>query len=772
MSVRLTAPDGTPTGMILGFTNMLFRVQDDLMPDCTVIVFDARGKTFRHEFLPDYKANRKPPEQDFIIQLPILEELLNYLGCSVLIREGVEADDVIASFARLAQSQGHEVIIISSDKDLMQLLGTGIRLMRPIKHGVTFAEIYNVDLFVKEHGFMPSSFADYLAIVGDNSDNVKGVPGVGDKGATKILAVYPTLEKIFDSLDNLPKGQRKKFQDYGLEAAKWTRDNIIKLKEDIFTGDYELLNQCINRKLDFDKAENLAFRLALSRVLNRIGSNKIPPQRIELDTNKKIFVMPDADTLTLDYKAEFTSNPELFDSCKSIWDLKTAYYLLHPDMTARNFPEIVTLIKQSDDPAKTLAEMAGNLESEIKSYNNLQNVMNNIDLPLIPVLAKMESHGVRINHGKFSSIQSKLESRITEIESTITNTAGIRINLNSTQQVSWLLFEKLGFTPEGMTKSGNSYATDSGVLERLAKISENISCPGAEIPKLLLEHRELTKMLTSFVIPFQRAADSDSIIHTTFEPAMTGTGRLSSREPNLQNIPAFGHWANEIKSGLTPVNPENIFVSADYSQVELRILAHMSGESKLIEAFNNNRDIHTETASWVFGVMPELVTSELRRAAKMINFGLLYGMSSFGLAERLDISREEAKNIMTRYFDAVPSVKNFIDNIISQAKSRGYTQTLSGRIRPVNEIPAKKFALDRAIINSPIQGTAADIARIAMINCTGELFLQVHDSLVCECKESEAQETAQMLREIMKSSGGEINNLEVETKSGKTLASV
>ncbi len=253
---------------------------------------------------------------------------------------------------------------------------------------------------------------------------------------------------------------------------------------------------------------------------------------------------------------------------------------------------------------------------------------------------------------------------------------------------------------------------------------------------------------------------------------MTGTGRLSSREPNLQNIPAFGHWANEIKSGLTPVNPENIFVSADYSQVELRILAHMSGESKLIEAFNNNRDIHTETASWVFGVMPELVTSELRRAAKMINFGLLYGMSSFGLAERLDISREEAKNIMTRYFDAVPSVKNFIDNIISQAKSRGYTQTLSGRIRPVNEIPAKKFALDRAIINSPIQGTAADIARVAMINCQGELFLQVHDSLVCECKESEAQETAQMLREIMKSSGGEINNLEVETKSGKTLASV
>lgn len=759
--------------MIVGFINMLFRVQDDLMPDCTITVFDARGKTFRHELLPEYKANRTPPEKDFIIQLPILEELLNYLGCSVLIREGVEADDVVASFARLAQSQGHEVIIISSDKDLMQLLGTGIRLMRPIKHGVTFAEIYDVNLFKKEHGFMPSSFADYLAIVGDQSDNVKGVPGVGDKGATKILALYPTLEDIFASLDDLPKSQRKKFQDYGLDAAKWTRDNIIKLKEDIFTGDYEFLNQCINRKLDFDNAEKLAFRLGLTRVLNRIGSIKTPPQRLDINnTSAKISVMPQAETLTLDYKAEFTHHPELFDSHKNLWDLKTAYYLLHPDMTARKFPEIASFIKESSNPAKTLAEMSGNLEAEIESYNNLQNVMNNIDLPLIPVLTKMESHGVRINHEKFSSIQVKLESRITEIESTITNTAGIRINLNSPQQVSWLLFEKLGFTPEGMTKSGNSYATDSGVLERLAKISDNISCPGAEIPKLLLEHRELTKMLTSFVIPFQRAADSEGIIHTTFEPAMTGTGRLSSRDPNLQNIPAFGHWANEIKSGLLPVNPENIFVSADYSQVELRILAHMSGESKLIEAFNNKRDIHTETASWVFGVIPELVTSELRRAAKMINFGLLYGMSSFGLAERLDISRQEAKDIMTRYFDAVPSVKNFIDNIISQAKSRGYTQTLSGRIRPVNEIPAKKSALDRAIINSPIQGTAADIARMAMINCEGELFLQVHDSLVCECKESESQEIAQMLREIMKSSGGEINNLEVETKSGKTLASV
>ncbi|MBQ7578150.1 MAG: DNA polymerase I [Synergistaceae bacterium] len=769
LPMKLTAPDGTPTGMIVGFMNMLYRVQDDLMPDYIVTVFDAGGKTFRHKLLSNYKANRQPPEYDLRIQIPILQELLNFIGCNVLIREGVEADDVAASFARLAQSNGYEVMLLSSDKDLLQLVGTGVKMMRPIKNGISGAEIYDVNAFVKEYGFMPDSFADYLAITGDKADNVKGVAGVGDVGAKKILAVYPHLEEIFDSLDKFSKGQRKKFQDCGLEQVKWTRDNIIKLKEDIFSGDTDLLTQCVNHKLDFDQAENLALRLGLTRVLNRIGSTKTPPIRIdyneENESNVK-FVMPSAEILTLDYKADFKTHPELFNDSQNIWDLKTAYYLLHPDECAKRFPEIISLVKESDNPAKTLYELAGNYESEIEEYQNLKHVMNDIDLPLIPVLTKMESHGVRINHEKFTSLQSELESRITEIESSITNAAGIRINLNSPQQVSWLLFERLAFTPEGMTKSGNSYSTDAGVLEKLAKL------PGAEIPRLILEHRELTKMLTSFVIPFQKAADSNGIIHTTFEPALTGTGRLSSRDPNLQNIPAFGHWANEIKSGLVPVNPEKIFVSADYSQVELRILAHLSGESKLIEAFNNNRDIHTETASWVFAVMPELVTPELRRAAKMINFGLIYGMSSFGLAERLDISRQEAKEIMNKYFDAVPGVKTFIDKLIFEAKARGFTKTLAGRIRPVKEIPAKKTAIDRAIINSPIQGTAADIARKAMINCEGELFLQVHDSLVCECKESESQEVSQMLREIMKSSGGEITNLEVETKCGKTLAAV
>ena len=765
LNVKLSAPDGTPTAMIVGFMNMLYRVQDELLPDCTVIVFDAPGKTFRHELQKDYKADRKPLADELRIQLPILQELLRLCGHNVIIREGVEADDTAASIARLAQNEGHEAVILSSDKDLFQVLGENIRIMRPLKNGVAGAEIYDVHAFVREFGFMPSSMADYLAIIGDKADNVKGIAGIGEKGAQKILAEYPTLEDIFASLDKFTKSTRTKLQACGLEAAKWTRDNIIRLHDDIFSGDSAFLNDCMNFTPDFEGAENLALRLGLSRVLKRMGSTKeISPRAF---VSSRAFMMPECETITDDYKSTLRKNPGL---THDVWDLKTAYYLLHPDETGANFPDVMKTIRTSEDPARTLADFAGNINAEILTYDGLHDIMTKIDLPLIPVLNKMEDNGVRIDREKFLSVQSELEEKILQLEAELIRKTGRHININSSQQVSWLLFEYLGFEPGNKTKGKTSYSTDAATLEKLAKL------PGGEIPALILEHRELSKMLTGFVVPLQKAAGDDGIIHTTFEPAFTGTGRLSSRDPNLQNIPAFGHWAEEIKKGLIPVNPENVFVAADYSQIELRVLAHLSGEERLIDAFTHNRDIHTETASWVFGVMPELVTPELRRAAKMINFGLLYGMSSFGLAERLNISRQEAKDIMTRYFDALPGLQEYLDDTVKQAKARGYARTLEGRIRPVKEIPAKNQALDRALINTPIQGTAADIARRALVNFMnagrGELFLQVHDSLVCECHVSEADDVADMLGEIMRASGGEVKHLEVEIKRGRSLADV
>ena len=767
VNTRLSSADGTPTSMIVGFMNMLFRVQDDLMPDCTVIVFDASGKSFRHNLQRDYKAFRKPLDDDLLAQLPILQELLRFMGYRVIISKGVEADDTVASIARLVQKNGHEAVILTSDKDLFQVLGTNIRMMRPIKHGISEAEVYDSGKFFAEYGFMPSSMPDYLALTGDKVDNIKGVKGIGEMGAKKLLAVYPTIEQIFAALQELPKTTRAKLEASGLDSILWTRDKLIRLRDDLLPPDF--LSECENSSIDFPRLEKLALSLGLRRLLERIGSNKQVLVGIPGFSGGRS-TLPDADILIDDYKTSLKAHPEMFPEGSRVWDLRTAYYLLHPDTANSKFTDILSYINSRDDKAETLVKIAGGVEAKIREREGLSHVMNNIDIPLVPVLLKMEDHGVRLSHGQFEALQSELQERIIEIEMAVIRETGVRINMNSPQQVSWLLFNKLGFTPQAKTKSKTSYSTDSAVLEHLAKL------PEGTIPRLLLEYRELTKMLSGFVIPLQRSADKDGIIHTTFEPAITGTGRLSSRDPNLQNIPAYGKWADGIKKGLVPVENGNVFVAADYSQIELRVLAYLSGEERLLEAFSRNRDIHTDTASWVFGIQPELVTPELRRTAKMINFGLLYGMSEFGLAERLDISRHDSKAIMEKYFAALPGLQHFLEKIVDDAKARGWARTLAGRIRPVNEIPAKGQALDRALINMPVQGTAADIARRAMISFAekypDKLFLQVHDSLVCECRESEAEEISGAMSEIMRAAGGEIDFLEVAVKQGTSLAYV
>ena len=775
MAVRLTAPDGTPTSMIVGFMNMFLKALDEITPDCTIIVFDASSResgkrAFRYDLLPDYKSNRQIPSEDIRIQMPILQELLRLMGFPVIIREGVEADDVAASLANLAVSQGNQAIVLSSDKDLFQILGPHTRMMRPVKNGVSGAGIYDVKAFVKEYGFNPSSMADYLALIGDKADNIRGVEGIGEKGAKKILAVHPTIEEIFSALSELPKSTRARLESAGQENILWTRDNLIRLKSDIYDSEPEILKEAMNTEPNYPDAEDLAARLGLSRLLKRMGSSKKVLPRLFDGTNGSVPLK--ASVLVDDYKAELKAHPELFAEDSGVWDFKTAHYLLHPDESGQRFSEILDFLRSSKDPHKSLAEMAGKLQAEIESHEGLEYVMNAIDLPLIPVLNRMEAHGVRLSPAVFEALQSELEEGILQIESQLITETGVRINVNSSQQVSWLLFERLGFTPKTKTKGKTAYSTESSVLEYLAAL------PNSTVPRLILEHRELSKMLTGFVIPLQKFADSDGIIHTTFDPAMTGTGRLSSHDPNLQNIPAFGRWAEKIKAGLVPVEPGNVFVSADYSQIELRVLAFLSGEGRLIEAFEKGRDIHTETASWVFGVVPELVTPELRRTAKMINFGLLYGMSEFGLAERLNVPRKEAKDIMSRYFAALPGLQDFMNELVEGAKYRGCTRTLAGRIRPVDEIPAKSQALDRALINSPIQGTAADTARRAMINfdraekASAKMFLQVHDSIVCECSEHDAPEVSRLLAEIMTDSGGEIDYLEVRTKQGKSLLDV
>jgi DNA polymerase-1 len=700
---------------------------------------------------------------------------------------------------------------------------------------------------------------EYLALLGDTSDNVPGVPGIGEKTALRLIGESHTLERLFDSLEAEPKSAVDKKLAAGKERAFQSRE-LIRLKLDLpvlgvpqkappnledawalckrlgLAKLMDKLKKLSERTLDFSgeaseiaitqeekeekksataepetepteaqraeearvrsveeaAAQNVDFEALLDAdelaiFLSGSGGAELQladahghyslVQGLELGddfgarlTGKKLFVN--------DYKElAATLGPRQFESCE-IWDLKTAHYLLHPDNPSHELKDLYSQ-ETLEIPAFALWRATRDLNGEIRRHEGLFELMERVDLPLIPVLVEMERGGIRLAPKAFVELQRELEERRAAIEQEIGAAAGEEINLNSPKQVAWLLFERLGLPSGAKTKGKTGFSTSASVLEGLAELD----LPHAQVPRLMLEHRELSKMLSGFVVPLQKAANlGGGVVHTTFEAAFTGTGRLSSRDPNLQNLPAFGNWSRRIKEGLIPESPDRVFVAADYSQVELRILAHLSGEERLQDAFRKGgRDIHRETASWVFATPPEDVTPELRRVAKMINFGLLYGMSAFGLADRLSISRSEAKSIIARYFSALPGVERYLEESAAMAQTRGYTRTLFGRIRPIDE--AMEGVRDRnglklIAANTPLQVTAADIARKAMIDFARRfagdkevrLFLQIHDSLVCECPEDREEEVGEALAQVMKSAASLAVPLDVELKTGRSLA--
>jgi len=823
---ELTAPDGTPTNAVVGFFNMFQKVREEWKPDMCGVVFDAPGPTFRHEAYEDYKAGRKPTPPEFKVQLPLIFELLSLLGIPVVVRQGVEADDVLASTACTAAAEHLETLILSSDKDILQILGPGLSVLRPGK-GITSFRRVDERSFVEEYGFPPSAMTDYLALLGDTADNVPGVPGVGEKTAKALLAQYGSLDGIYDRLESLKPGLRKKFEE-NREQAYRSRELVTLLcdtKEDL----RDFLPGEVDREGFLERCKSLGLqKIALkmvpggervqvrtlstdpvpqgrkserdtlpSRVLITVISGKYP---VSLALEEFFLTGPNGEMagktigealsaikmgengklLLPDYKEAAACLGSSFLPPSAVLDFKTAHYLLHPDGGVHH-PEGLFTEYASLSPAEKgrfLTVRFEELAGEIADHEGLSTLMEQTDLPLIPVLVDMERHGIGCSIPAFSALETDLSSRLKGIEEEITARGGEKINLNSPKQVAWLLFEKLGLPAGKTTKTG--YSTDISVLEGLSSMGR----PYDEVPNLLIEYRELSKMLSGFVQPLVKAArEGDGIIHGVFEPAVTGTGRLSSRDPNLQNLPSFGEWSGRIKKGLLPTGEGNVFVAADYSQIELRVLAHLCGDKRLLDAFAQGRDIHTETASWVFSTDPALVTPELRRVAKMINFGLLYGMSSFGLAQRLGIGRREASEIIRRYFEALPGVKDYLEKSYDDARKRGFARTLAGRIRPLAEVsvsPRDRDALRRVAVNTPIQGTAADIARKAMVDFaaafpssgTVRLVLQVHDSLVCECPSGEAEDVKRSLEGIMERAADLAVPLKVESKTGSSLAEV
>ena len=838
----LTAADGTPTNAILGFTTMLLNGLDKWSPDRVGLFFDPKGPTRRHELFKEYKKGRKPTPEGFKIQLPLIIDISRAMGIPVFIRDGVEADDYIVSTAQKASDEGWNVSIFSADKDLFQVINGNIKIIRPSR-GVSDFRIYNKDFFVEEFGFEPKSMADYLALVGDAVDNIPGVPGIGDKTAKELISKYGSLEGVYENLEDVAKGRRSKLEENS-ELAYASRDLIIPQETDFVP-----LQELVLKEPDKEAIVELCTRLNLKRLMERLVPDakttykpdksikatfsKAPvisylietgdiPEMVPIDydvllkkteilafvpteEDKYIFCVFDREgsTAPLDLKnvdqikswSEWCKKGTLvlfgyreilskFDiplpPTEKIKDVEIAHYLLHPDRGGSSIEKTLgRKLPQGSDLGRELFNLWDLFEPEIEKFG-LDKLMMELDLPLSVALANLKRNGIFADVEKLALMGKDLEKTIAETENDIEQLVGETINLNSPKQVGWLLFEHLKLPPIKKTQTG--YSTDMSVLEELARLPE----PLCDVPNKIIEYREEAKVLSGFVQPFLTIASAGGgFIHSTFDHLSTGTGRLSSRDPNVQNMPLFGKWAVRFRDSFIPSVEGKIFVAADYSQIELRVLAHLSREGRLISAFAEGRDVHMETASWVFGLPADEITQEQRRFAKVVNFGLLYGMGAHGLAQRLGIPRPEAASMVNRYFSVLPNVKRYLEKSVKEAKEVGYTRSIFGRIRPLNEVATTagrgNNPIDRVAVNTPIQSAASDIAKIAIMRFDrvvkdefngAKTVLQIHDSIVCECFEKDAERLEKRLVEVMESVGGLSVPLKAEPKRGISLSKV
>jgi DNA polymerase-1 len=835
---EMNAPDGTPTNAVMGFMNMLMKAMDQWKPDMTALFFDPHGPTARDAMYAAYKEGRAPVPESFKPQMPLIMELSRALGFPVLVEDGTEADDLIAATAVAAAGEGLDVIILSADKDLLQILRSGVTVARPAK-GITEFKLYDEKGFTEEYGFRPRAMADYLALVGDSVDNIPGVQGIGDKTARSLLAAHGTLDAIYAALGTFTESQRKKLES-GRESAYMSYGLVV--PQDVNPVPIGLLR---GREADADASLSLCVRLGLRRLISRLGLDAsdagdggaadVPAARDEparcqagetmlrasdagavfkeatlvLADSPDMLMTPSGESVPLTgetmpafmswlssetadknlvlagYGAWLQKLPVLAAHPEMIRDVEIAHYFLHPDAKSHGLEFISGAqgIRADIPGAVQVLELWRGFAADRRA-SSMESVMKEIDVPLVTALATLSANGIYADPGMMRRLDDELKAHISETEREIWSAAGGVINLNSPKQVGELLFERLMLPVIKKTKTG--YSTDVSVLEELSRLP----APLCDIPRKMLDFRECSKISSGFVMPFLKhiASSSDGRIHSTFLHTATGTARLASRDPNVQNLPVFGEWAVKFRQAIKPGEydgAQRIFVAADYSQIELRVLAHLSGEERLLDAFRNGRDIHLETASWVFGVPAEEITPEQRRFAKTVNFGLLYGMGAHGLAERMGISRPHAAGLVDRYFSALPRVKDYLDESAKEAKARGYTVSALGRIRPLAEVTTTEgrggSSISRVAVNTPIQSTAADIAKIALIrfqalierDCPDTLLvLQVHDSLICETPPAKAAEIESLLVETMEGVQCIDVPLKAEPKRGNSLAEV
>ncbi|MDX2178668.1 MAG: DNA polymerase I [Bryobacteraceae bacterium] len=738
---------GLPTEAVFIFHNMLKKLIASQKPERIAAVFESEGPTFRDEAFADYKANRAPMPEDLSPQIPWVRKILEAMRIPVLEFPGFEADDVIGTLARRAEAAGDEVVIVSSDKDMLQLVTPRVSMLNPMKPDPPREfTLYDPAKTQEFMGVRPEHIADLLALKGDAIDNIPGAPGIGDKGAKDLVQRFGPVENI---LDHAAEVERKMYR----ESLQNHREQVL-LSKRLATIDCAVPIQWDPAEAESQPPDSARLRelyrdLEFFSLMKELGSEpKVPVAIIDL---------PELDVDWV-FVYDLKNHPELHER-EDVLDVMLAGFLVLADPGAISINALAERFLRrevgpsSEEHAEAIFALGRILGAEIDSLG-LLDLYRRIDRPLAPVLSRLESAGIGVNLARLGALNSRIEGEIAALTATIHAQAGREFNINSPQQLGKVLFEDLGLAPQGKTRT-KQQSTAADVLESLA-------AEGHEIAGSVLEYRQLTKLKGTYVDALPSLIRPETgRVHTTFNQCGAATGRLSSNNPNLQNIPIRTELGREIRSAFVP-EPGWKLVVADYSQIELRLLAHMSEDKVLIEAFVQGEDIHTRTAAEVFGVAPLMVTPEMRRNAKAVNFGIVYGQTPFGLAQAIGVPRSEAERYIRGYFDRYAGVRRFIDKTIAEVRRDGFARTLDGRRRPIPDInsrnPNARGFAERTAVNTPLQGTAADLIKLAMIRLDAVLradgwrsrmLLQVHDELVFEAPPAEAEALAKLVKREM-----------------------
>lgn len=891
----LTNSEGLHTNAVYGFLNIMFKILDEEKADHLAVAFDLKEPTFRHKMYAEYKGTRKPMPQELVEQVPLMKEVLSSMGIPILTKAGFEADDILGTVAKRSQAEGVEVSIISGDRDLLQLADEKIKIRIPkTSRGVTEVHDYYPEDVKREYQVTPKEFIDVKALMGDASDNIPGVPSIGEKTATAIIVAYGSIENAHDHLAEIKPPRAKKALEEHYDMAQMSKtlaEICTDCDIDFSYEDAEIQNLYTPEAYQFMK--RLEFKSILARFgADAMGSSNLEERFVVTENRKEAqewfqraakaakknasgtyeraglqlligeqemeeeqisfrfdasgqLESPGAGTDGADGKQQAVAGlslsiggeavcmkagkeisqewllnqarqlisqaelgqiwvPDLkkllpflnLDYGAAVLDGGVAAYLLNPLKDSYGYDDLardhlgLTLPSEKDLLGKTpvgkalqngeekaavcacymawtAAQAAGELEEKLKR-TGMWKLFLEVEMPLIYSLYHMEAVGVKVQRNALKEYGDKLKVRIAELEKQIYEGCGETFNINSPKQLGEILFEKMKLKGGKKTKTG--YSTAADVLEKLA--------PDVPVVQMILDYRQLTKLNSTYAEGLAAFIGPDERIHGTFNQTITATGRISSTEPNLQNIPVRMELGREIRKVFVPEDGY-VFVDADYSQIELRILASLSGDERLIQAYGMAQDIHAITASQVFHIPLEEVTPLQRRNAKAVNFGIVYGISAFGLGEDLSVSRKEAQEYIDQYFETYPGVKEYLDRLVAEGKEQGYVTTLYGRRRPIPELKSANFMQrsfgERVAMNSPIQGTAADIMKIAMIGVDQELrsrgmrsriVLQVHDELLIETWKEETEEVKAILEDKMKHASDLKVSLEVEAKEG------